>query len=504
MASKSSDRTMTVLGNQEVVVRRSAITPAAYSTELVDPIAATYLMHTIYEGGTLLDPFGGTGHKLADIAVKLEMQPVAIEIEPGYIRAGQAHSCVRTGDSRQLPFVDSSIEGAVTSPAYPNGISDSFRSNENSKRHCLAQDERILTRDLRWVRCGDLGEGDEIMAFDEDGPRRKWRHATVTASEEMDAECVRVHLEDGTSVVCTDDHPWLARRAISSGGTEWVRADELVGVRRWYVIRALTPWVNASTYDAGWLAGMLDGEGCLTPTMHGTAQLVLVQAKGALMDRCLDVADRLGFTTNLVAKQAHRDGCKEMASLYFTGPCQVQSLMPVLGSLRPTRLLERWESLNISPGIHGNPIEVVAVERVGKRPIQSITTSSGTYVGEGFMMHNTYVHRLREWLGDDYELQEGNAGGASPRRSPKALEAFYDIHRAVWAEVHRVLRPGGIFVVNTKDPVRVPFRTDTEAQLIEAGFCVVETIQVQVRGLNHGRNAEKKHSFEDLTVVRKL
>lgn len=232
-------------------VRRSAITPAAYSKELIEPIAAAYERNSVLEGGVLLDPFGGTGHRFAQIAERLCMDPVAIEIEPGYVQAQQTHICVRTGDSRHLPFADGSVTGAVTSPAYPNGISDAFRSNEGSKRH-------------------------------------------------------------------------------------------------------------------------------------------------------------------------------------------------------------------------------------------------------------TYVHRLREWLGDDYELQEGNAGGMSPRRSPKALEAFYDVHRAVWAEVHRVLRPRGIFVVNTKDPVKVPFRQDTEAQLIEAGFIVVEVIQVETRGLNHGRNAEKKYGFEDLTIVRKL
>lgn len=230
--------------------RLPSITPAAYSPELVAPIADAYLRHTPWEGGVLLDPFGGTGHRLAQIAGLLSMDPVAIEIEPGYVTSGQAHACVRTGDSRQLPFADGSCDGAVTSPAYPNGVSDNFRSTETSVRH-------------------------------------------------------------------------------------------------------------------------------------------------------------------------------------------------------------------------------------------------------------TYIHRLRMHLGDDYELQGGNSAGMSPRRSPAALKAFYAIHEAVWREVHRVLRPGAVFVVNTKDPVKVPFRADTEAQLVAAGFDVVEVRQVPVRGLNHGRNAEKKYSFEDLTIVRK-
>lgn len=233
------------------VGRLPSITPAAYSKELLDPMVEAYRRHATIEGGVLLDPFAGLGFGLVQMAEKLLMDPVGVEIEPGYFAPQRhAHTCVRLGDSRQLPFADGSVDGAVTSPAYPNGVSDNFRSNESSVRH-------------------------------------------------------------------------------------------------------------------------------------------------------------------------------------------------------------------------------------------------------------TYVHRLRMWTGADYELQDGNAGGMSPRRSPQALKAFYAIHEAVWAEVYRVLRHGAVFVVNTKDPVKVPFRSDTEAQLVAAGFEVVEVVQVPIRGLNHGRNAEKKYGFEDLTVVRK-
>ena len=116
---------------------------------------------------------------------------------------------------------------------------------------------------------------------------------------------------------------------------------------------------------------------------------------------------------------------------------------------------------------------------------------------------HTYVHRLRSHLGDDYVMAAGNSGAMNPRRSAAALEAFYDIHRRVWAEVYRVLKPGATFLVNTKDPLKVPFRTDTEAQLRAAGFEIVDVIQVSTPGLNHGSNSEKKYTFEDITVALK-
>lgn len=164
--------------------------------------------------------------------------------------------------------------------------------------YCLSPGERILTADLRWVRCGDLRAGDAILAFDEyprDGQRcRRWRFGTVTRSERGVAECVRVRLDDGRSVICTRDHPWLATNR-GTGPTDrarWVTAERLLEEAP-YVVRLLEPWESEATFDAGWLS-------------------------------------------------------------------------------------------------LGNPrVRVTAVEPIGPHPIQSLSTSTRTYVGEGFAHHNT-------------------------------------------------------------------------------------------------------------------
>lgn len=229
------------------------INPAVYSDELIGPLADALTDHGFPPGGYLLDPFAGTGFKLAEIGMLAGAQGViGVEIEPGYRQAGQSHPCVLIADSRDLSWTGGGFDGAVTSCAYPSGVSDNFHSSpeDESKRH-------------------------------------------------------------------------------------------------------------------------------------------------------------------------------------------------------------------------------------------------------------TYIHRLRGWLGSGYELQPGNAGGMNPRRSPKALEAFYDIHRAVWREVFRVLKPGAPFVVNTKDTLSIPFRMHTEEQLIEAGFVMVDSTNVMTPGLNHGKNAELKVKGEDITIVRK-
>lgn len=228
---------------------------ATYSVQLLDPIVELLQEHAgpvaLALGGTLLDPFGGTGEKLALVADRVGLDPVAVEIEPGYWP--DVHPCVILGDSTALPLADGSVAAAVTSPVYPNGMSDNFRSN---------------------------------------------------------------------------------------------------------------PY---------------------------------------------DVSER-----------------------------------------------------------------------------------------------HTYVHNLRAFRGPDYTLQANNpAGVGSPRSSKAALARMYAIHEKVWAEVYRVLIPGGVFVVNTKDTPTIPFTDDTCRQLVDAGFTIEAQRIVGTPGHNHGENHEVKKTYEVLTVARK-
>jgi hypothetical protein len=255
--------------------------------------------------------------------------------------------------------------------------------------YCLAPHERILTADLRWVPCGELSEGDEILAFDEepkDGNRcRRWRFAKVTMSRPARKQCVRVNLENGDSIICSKDHPWLVDRYNGSGRRDWVRADSIEGM---YALRELDTWEAATSYEAGWLAGMFDGEGSLN---LGTGpKLVMVQAKGALTERFSSLLGDYSLDYFVCNTTGHENG-KEVKSINIKGG--FPEMLRALGMLRPTRLLNRFRELDIgsrSVRSHGNSrVKVVSVERIGERPVQSISTSTKTFVGEGYLMHNT-------------------------------------------------------------------------------------------------------------------
>lgn len=282
---------------------------------------------------------------------------------------------------------------------------------------CLEVNERILTADLRWVPAGDILEGEQVLAFDEESSpekRRHWRRAVVTRSERGEAECVRVTLEDGTSVICTVDHPWLASHGQGSP-RRWVEARHLLDVARpskpvtTFVYRGFETWEPSDSYVGGWLAGMFDGEGSLTLKPDPcAAKLVLSQVRGRVADRLETYLTACGVTFGKRDLSPEPPGKQEMVGFDVLGG--FREIAETLGRLRPVRLLDKFRENFDSRGVRSKPVAVVGVEPVGKQWIQSITTSTQTYVGEGFLMHNSGFEKFFDtggrltWATPKYEI----------------------------------------------------------------------------------------------------
>lgn len=268
---------------------------------------------------------------------------------------------------------------------------------------CLGVDQRILTADLRWEYAGNIRVGDELVGFDEaDGPRgrRQYRRSTVLRSDLALRPCVRVRLADGTSVVCTRDHPWLIGVGSQRGlRRRWINAEDLLRQNRGkpfthrYALRAFDVWDTDESRDGGWLAGMYDGEGHLNARHgmresetrdHASHQLGFSQKPGPVLDRFEELMLSRGF------KLSQSDTGVAMSTT-VTSTAEVAR---ALGMLRPMRLLPKYPVERPCRIIDRVAIE--AVEDVGMQPIQSITTSTGTYIGEGFLHHNSGFERFFE------------------------------------------------------------------------------------------------------------
>jgi hypothetical protein len=81
------------------------------------------------------DPFAGTGERLGKLCDQLGLTFTGTEIEPEFGRDPR----VRGGDSTEPDTYPTGEFCVVTSPAYPNGMSDHFKAGDNSRRHTYRQ-----------------------------------------------------------------------------------------------------------------------------------------------------------------------------------------------------------------------------------------------------------------------------------------------------------------------------------------------------------------------------
>lgn len=129
---------------------------------------------------------------------------------------------------------------------------------------CLAPGTRILTKDLRWVAIEKLIPGDEVVGFDEKlgGFNHCMRHAHVVKTDRVLKNSVRLTFASGKQIICSTDHQWVVPRKKRSGGgatRTWVTTEDLVIGDT--VAKFIEPWEENTSWEAGWMAGMFDGEG---------------------------------------------------------------------------------------------------------------------------------------------------------------------------------------------------------------------------------------------------
>jgi len=115
----------------------------------------------------------------------------------------------------------------------------------------------------------------------------------------------------------------------------------------------------------------------------------------------------------------------------------------------------------------------------------------------------TYRHQLGR------PLHENNSGKMA--WGPK----YWEFHEDAWTEVNRVLAPGGMFIINTKDFIRTkrikkrPVRetvgvTSWHLELLAAmGYSVIRHERIPVKGMGFGANGKNRVGHEDVVALRK-
>lgn len=265
--------------------------------------------------------------------------------------------------------------------------------------YCVEESTPVLMADLTWKNAGLLQAGERIVAFDENRSgtgqgnelARKFRTAVVIANSVDESPLMEVATEKG-SVFTTSDHPWLAnanRGNASNRAMKWINSADL---KPGYEVRYfVAPWEVESDWEAGWLAGFLDGEGCLSLSNgkhQKSMKLSGSQRPGATADRMVEMMSKYGDPRVFTLDRSRFPKQQDNVQCVFN---RVGSIMRVLGSVRPQRLIDKagefWDGISTVRAL--DRVKVLDVRQAGSGRIARLSTSTGTFIGAGFMMHNT-------------------------------------------------------------------------------------------------------------------
>ena len=275
---------------------------------------------------------------------------------------------------------------------------------------CMAEGSRILTADLRWVPVESLGVGDKLVGFDAEGKggRRCYRVCEVTHNVPVKRPCFKLTFSDNTSVVVSEEHPFLRRNG--RGCNIWTTPHSISGwfaskkaaFGRVHFNRQIPLWSpDQNGYAAGYLAGMFDGEGSLHQHNYNRERsdqngkygrygmtLAFTQADNPALHKAWECLDAMGFDYRVSEQKKYKDTHKTTYVTTIRGTAS--EYMRLLGTCRPERLIDKFDAgLLGSVQSHEHGLYLENIEYVGFQKVYSLATTTHTYVGEGFLSHNS-------------------------------------------------------------------------------------------------------------------
>ena len=271
---------------------------------------------------------------------------------------------------------------------------------EGKTTYCLGPETPVLTEDLEWVPIGSVHAGDRLVAFDEEpiggggrGGNRQWRSSEVLSAATLVKPSYRVILADGTETIASGDHLWLT----SSGRTAmtWRTTEQLHHWQSWdrpmpKAVKLLEPWSTARSWEAGYLAGMFDGEGHVHRTAPAKSigrtglSTGLSQRPNEALDLIIRCLKEQGYGFSL---RERADGCRRVELLGGR-----PEALRFLGSVRPERLMAKWQRWGGADTLgavhHLDRVSVERVEPLGEHEVVALQTATNTLVADGFAHHN--------------------------------------------------------------------------------------------------------------------
>ena len=260
-------------------------------------------------------------------------------------------------------------------------------SGENMALYCFTPNHKLLGTDLRWNAASTFKVGDTVLGFDENGPNRKYRKATITHIEYADEPTFNVELKSGHIFTVTKEHRWLVQNKSkgSSSSMHWSETQHLRPLDTYgegqetKIPKLLDVWKQDFGRAAGWLAGMLDGEGSVKSSCTA---LQVAQNPGLILDLLKsNLKEYIDFGESLAGHT------RKTKYLRIRG--SKADKLRLLGMLRPERLIHKIDFDKLGRLENRKYTDaIVSVKPAGIQRIIKITTDTSTLIVDGYPMHN--------------------------------------------------------------------------------------------------------------------
>jgi len=271
---------------------------------------------------------------------------------------------------------------------------------------CFAPHMRVITSDYHWKEIGDVEVGDELIGCDEEtygitkaGRKhsRKLRTSVVEHVASFTKMTHEVLLDNGARLEVTGDHRMMTRQR----GGDYVMWREVKDFRVGDLMRVVTrpPGYGLPSYEDGWVAGMIDGEGSWRGKNGGAKRLSIHHRNNAMLRRLKDYFDGIGMPYKEVI-DSRVDGINKLGRdpVHRLDIHRLPYLIEMFARCRPTRFThDKWYEGHELPGkgaVDGvNPwARVVSIKSLEKKHVIDLQTSTKTFICEGLVSHNsTYV-----------------------------------------------------------------------------------------------------------------
>lgn len=250
---------------------------------------------------------------------------------------------------------------------------------------CLEYNHKVLTSDLHWVPLKELKEGDELIGFDENSHEygRYYKPSIVEKLNFSEADLFEVTLSDGSKFKTTEDHRWLVRDIGQI--TTWKQTKDLkIGQR---LSKYFEPWDSSKCidYDCAYMAGLLDGEGCLSYNNNKSIRLDISQKEGLVSENIRRIFKKYNFSF------VERSNNTAISFRILGG---LQEILRALSLFRAQRLLNKLDITKfrrLQKYKNANDVFITSILYVGRGTIAKIQTSTKTFFADGFAHHNCYV-----------------------------------------------------------------------------------------------------------------